>query len=83
MFEVPQFFLHGIPSAGHFCKVHWLLAYQVRSIGVLWSGEHVFEGAVETLELLRSKGSSCHMIYIRIKQDIKSIRKADRFCYKQ
>jgi 4-nitrophenyl phosphatase len=24
--------------------------------GVLWSGDHVFEGTAETLELLRSKG---------------------------
>jgi len=33
-----------------------------RSIGVLWSGDHLFEGTVETLEMLRSKGqpsSSC------------------------
>ncbi|KAL9605474.1 MAG: hypothetical protein Q9179_001348, partial [Wetmoreana sp. 5 TL-2023] len=27
-----------------------------RRIGVLWSGDHVFEGTVGTLELLRSKG---------------------------
>ncbi|MCJ1230699.1 hypothetical protein MMC12_007373 [Toensbergia leucococca] len=27
-----------------------------RSTGVLWSGAHLFEGTVETLELLRSKG---------------------------
>lgn len=27
-----------------------------RIIGVLWSGDHLFEGTVETLELLRSKG---------------------------
>lgn len=27
-------------------------------VGVLWSGDHLFEGVVETLELLRSKGWS-------------------------
>ena len=30
-----------------------------RGIGVLWSGEHLFEGTVETLEMLRSKGKAC------------------------
>lgn len=25
-------------------------------IGVLWSGDHLFEGIAETIELLRSKG---------------------------
>lgn len=25
-------------------------------IGVLWSGDHVFPGTVETLEMLRNKG---------------------------
>lgn len=29
---------------------------KMRSIGVLWSGDHLFEGTVETLEMLRSKG---------------------------
>ncbi|KAL8929643.1 MAG: hypothetical protein Q9172_000439, partial [Xanthocarpia lactea] len=28
----------------------------MRRIGVLWSGDHLFEGTVETLEMLRSKG---------------------------
>ena len=28
-----------------------------RRIGVLWSGEHLFDGTVETLELLRRKGT--------------------------
>ncbi|KAL8700892.1 MAG: hypothetical protein Q9224_000752 [Gallowayella concinna] len=27
-----------------------------RRIGVLWSGDHLFEGTVETLDMLRSKG---------------------------
>lgn len=35
-------------------------AEYARRIGVLWSGEHLFEGTVETLELLRSKGRSIH-----------------------
>jgi hypothetical protein len=26
-------------------------------LGVLWSGDHLFPGTVETLELLRSQGS--------------------------
>ena len=30
----------------------------MRRIGVLWSGDHLFEGTVETLELLRSRGIS-------------------------
>jgi hypothetical protein len=25
-------------------------------LGVLWSGDHLFDGIVETLEMLRSKG---------------------------
>lgn len=28
----------------------------VRSTGVLWSGDHLFEGTAETLDMLRSKG---------------------------
>ncbi|KAL8953275.1 MAG: hypothetical protein Q9222_000841, partial [Ikaeria aurantiellina] len=32
----------------------------MRRTGVLWSGEHIFEGTVETLELLRSKGIDWH-----------------------
>jgi len=27
-----------------------------KNIGVLWSGDHLFEGTVETIELLKSKG---------------------------
>ena len=27
-----------------------------RRIGVLWSGDHLFEGTKETIEMLRSKG---------------------------
>ena len=32
------------------------VAEDVRRIGVLWSGDHLFEGTVETLEILRNKG---------------------------
>ena len=32
-----------------------MLMWQI-GIGVLWSGDHLFPGTVETLELLRSKG---------------------------
>lgn len=32
----------------------------MREIGVLWSGDHVFPGTAETLDMLRSKGKiSC------------------------
>ncbi|KAL8722400.1 MAG: hypothetical protein Q9225_001131 [Loekoesia sp. 1 TL-2023] len=31
-------------------------AEYTRRIGVLWSGDHLFDGTVETLEMLRSKG---------------------------
>ena len=38
-----------------------------RRKGVLWSGDHVFEGTAETLELLRSRGTSnLNNIYIYI-----------------
>ena len=33
-----------------------IMAEDVRRIGVLWSGDHLFEGTVETLEILRNKG---------------------------
>lgn len=32
------------------------MAEDVRRIGVLWSGDHLFEGTVEVLEILRNKG---------------------------
>ena len=34
----------------------------MRRIGVLWSGEHRFEGTVETLEMLRSKGAQLFLL---------------------
>ena len=47
--------------------------------GVLWSGDHLFPGTVETLELLRSKGS-------RIPRcpdnSLTSSRQASGFCHK-
>jgi hypothetical protein len=30
------------------------------SIGVLWSGDHLFEGTKETIEMLRSKRDFTH-----------------------
>ena len=32
------------------------MAEDVRRTGVLWSGDHLFEGTVETLEILRNRG---------------------------
>lgn len=41
------------PDAGK-GMVQWLSRYGI--LGVLWSGDYVFPGTVETLELLRKKG---------------------------
>ncbi|KAL6715687.1 p-nitrophenyl phosphatase [Lecanora helva] len=46
------------------------LSFRLRRIGVLWSGEHIFEGTAETLELLRSKGRvylTCYIYYSELK----------------
>lgn len=32
--------------------------------GVLWSGEHLFEGTVETLDMLRSKGMGTPRVFV-------------------
>lgn len=39
------------------CRGQLRHAKEVTRTGVLWSGEHVFEGTVETLEMLRGKGT--------------------------
>ncbi len=45
---------------GYSC-VEWLTPADYDDPGVLWSGDHVFEGVPETLLLLRSKGEFyCH-----------------------
>ena len=59
-----------------------------RRIGVLWSGDHLFEGTVETLEMLRSKGiaSSPIQTYLGCSckaQDLSSGRQTNSIRYQQ
>lgn len=41
-----------------------------RRIGVLWSGDHIFDKVPETLEFLRSKGKHAFLIRVGVSANI-------------
>ena len=40
-----------------------------RNVGVLWSGDHLFEGTVETIEMLKKEGASSQRLQSTIFTD--------------
>lgn len=55
-YTLPRRDSSAFPDFGNQSRVHTALTDDTRRIGVLWSGDHLFEGTRETIEMLRSKG---------------------------